>query len=373
LRLVWKAESPKYPNLAAYYSKMKFIKNALIFVLTIALLIGLYIGGNLIYGTITDFKPAPSEILPVENGQTAKAEDSTFTFLSWNIGYGGLGAKDDFFYDGGKTSISPEKNVKENLEGIKKFLQSKAETDFILLQEVDRNSKRSYYNDELKHISVYLPNHSYAYAKNYVVDFVPVPYLSPMGKVDAGLGSYSKYRVEEAMRYQLPGSFPWPQRIYFLDRCILTQRVKLANSKELIVVNLHNSAYDETGELKALELAYIKAFLLKEFEKGNYIVVGGDWNQTPPGWNNRTYTKAGDDYVPANISKDFLPDWQWAYDASSPTNRNLKAAYNKETTSCTVIDFFLVSPNLKIESIATEDMQFTFSDHQPVELRVKLR
>ena len=241
----------------------------MIFVLTIALLVGLYIGGNLVYGTLTDFKPAPSEIVPVENGQTAKAEDSTYTFLIWNIGYGGLGAKADFFYDGGKMVVSPEADVKAYLEGIKNFLKSKDQTDFILLQEVDRNSKRSYYNDELKHIAAFLPNHSYAYAKNYVVEFVPVPYLSPMGKVDAGLGSYTKYRVEDAMRYQLPGSFAWPKSIYFLDRCILTQRVKLSNGKELVVVNLHNSAYDDTGELKAQELNYIKEFLLKEFEKGN--------------------------------------------------------------------------------------------------------
>jgi endonuclease/exonuclease/phosphatase family metal-dependent hydrolase len=352
---------------------MQLVKNVLVFILTIVLLIGLYIGGNLLYATLTDYKPDPSEILPVENMQNLRADTTTFTFLIWNIGYAGLGAQEDFFYDGGKSVIAPEKNVREYLECIKKFLQSHAGTDFILLQEIDRNSRRSYFNDQLRHIAAYLPQHGYTYARNYLVDFIPVPYLRPMGKVDAGLGSYARYRIEEAMRYQLPGSFPWPKRIYFLDRCILTFRIKLTNGKELIVINLHNSAYDDTGELKAQELAFIKEYLLKEYEKGNYIVAGGDWNQTPPRWNNRTFTKPGDDYLAENISPDFLPGWQWAYDASVPTNRNLKGPYDPNTTSCTVIDFYLVSPNLNVEYVRTHDLQFACSDHQPVSLRVSLR
>ncbi|MBW6459260.1 MAG: hypothetical protein K0B08_01695 [Bacteroidales bacterium] len=31
-------------------------------------------------------------------------DDSVFSFVSWNIGYFGLGAESDFFYDGGKMT-----------------------------------------------------------------------------------------------------------------------------------------------------------------------------------------------------------------------------------------------------------------------------
>lgn len=374
MRLIQKIISPKYPNLAASAMHMflPMIKYGAIATLVVALLIGLYIGSNLLYATLTDFQPPLSEVLPVENTQSHKPKDDTFTFLIWNIGYAGLGAQEDFFYDGGKMVIAPEKRVKENLEGIKRFLQTHEQTDFILLQEVDRASRRSHYYDQLKHIATYLPNHSYTYARNYLVDFVPVPYLQPMGKVDAGLGSYSRYRVEEAIRYQLPGSFPWPKRIYFLDRCILTQRIRLPHGKDLVVINIHNSAYDNTGELKSKELAFIRQLVADEFEKGNYIVAGGDWNQTPPNWNKYTFVKAGDDYVAENISEDFLPGWQWAFDPSVPTNRNVNTPYRPETTSGTIIDFYLVSPNLKIEQIKTHDLQFAFSDHQPVSLKVRI-
>lgn len=353
---------------------MKMIFLILKIALGIGLLFGLYVGGNILYATLTDYKPPLQEALSVENAQTLQASDSVFSFLIWNIGYGGLGAKDDFFYDGGKTVISPENHVQEYLKGIKNFLKQHADKDFIMLQEVDIKAKRSYGTNQLQLIAEVLPNHSYVYAPNYKVDFIPIPYTNPLGGVNAGLGSYSKFQLSEATRYQLPGSFPWPKSVYFLDRCILVKRTPLVNGKDLIVVNIHNSAYDNTGELKAAEMAFIRDYLLKEFEKGNFIVVGGDWNQTPPDFEKNTYRKSGDDYAPENIAKDLMPPgWWWIYDGSSPTNRNLKTAYNPETTSCTVIDFYLVSPNIEVLEVKTHNLNFAYSDHQPVSLKIKLR
>jgi len=66
-----------------------------------------------------------------------------------------------------------------------------------------------------------------------------------------------------------------------LDRCFLVNRYPLKNGKELLIVNTHNSAYDN-GTLKKQEMAFLKQWLLDENNKGNYIVVGGDWNQCPP-------------------------------------------------------------------------------------------
>ena len=54
----------------------------------------------------------------------------------------GLDASMDFFYDGGEK-VRPEKHVvKENLTGILLTLEQFQEHDFVLLQEVDKNSKR---------------------------------------------------------------------------------------------------------------------------------------------------------------------------------------------------------------------------------------
>jgi hypothetical protein len=64
-----------------------------------------YFAFVLIYGSITDYQPPFKQKLEVVNDSVhIPVYDDEFTFLSWNIGYGGLGYKEDFFYDGGKKT-----------------------------------------------------------------------------------------------------------------------------------------------------------------------------------------------------------------------------------------------------------------------------
>ncbi len=59
-------------------------------------------------------------------------------------------------------------------------------------------------------------------------------------------------------------------------------------------------------------------------------------------------------------------DWKWVYANNVPTNRRVATPYDKSTTPTTVIDFFLVSPNIENISIENIDLDFQHSDHQPV-------
>jgi endonuclease/exonuclease/phosphatase family metal-dependent hydrolase len=160
-----------------------------------------------------------------------------------------------------------------------------------------------------------------------------------------------------------------------LDRCLLVQRYDLSSGKQMLVVNLHNSAYDNTGKLKAQEMAYLKNFITQEYEKGNYVIVGGDWNQNPPGFDNNTFSRnLKETYPQTAVMADFMPaDWKWAFDATTASNRNLVTAYDKDKTFTTLIDFFLLSPNVDLVSVKGAHVGFQFSDHQPVKLQVKLR
>jgi len=143
--------------------------------------------------------------------------------------------------------------------------------------------------------------------------------------------------------------------------------------KELVVINTHNSAYDD-GDLKKQQMTFLKNVLLEEFGKGNYVVVGGDWNQCPPDFDNMTFApENGDTYDQVNIDENYLPHgWQWVYDAKVPTNRKLATPYKNGETFTTIIDFFLVSPNIEVEEIKAVDLDFAFSDHQPILMRVRL-
>lgn len=326
-------------------------------VLVIVLIPLVWVGGNLIYGTLTDFQPPETETLKIE-AVNALRPDSLISLLSWNIGYSGLGEESDFFYDGGETVRMEQSVVQKNLNGVMNTMKYYDEVDIILLQEVDTLSKRSWRLNEYRDISQILPEHNCSFALNYNVNFIPIPFTNPMGKVMGGLASFSRFTVTGSERHQFPSKYAWPNRIYFLDRCFLVQRIPYGD-KELVVINTHNSAYDD-GSLKAAEMGFLKEFLQKEEQAGNYIIVGGDWNQHAPG--------NGDRQVP----EDYLEGWNWAFDTSFPTNRSLKAAYKPGETETQVIDFFLCSPNVTVENVKVINLDFKFSDHQPVYLEVKL-
>lgn len=338
----------------------------------------LYVGGVIIYGTLTDYQP--EEVIPLSVWGNAEEaiEGNAFSFVIWNIGYAGLGEMEDFFYDGGE-GVRPERTQHDiYMSGIERTLGEMAGTDFVLIQEIDTNSKRSYYGNQLHRIAANLPGYAYTYATNYQVDFVPMPLTtlptSAYGQVQAGLGTYSKYAPTSATRLQFPGKFGWPKRVFMLDRCMLVTRYALPNGKELVVVNTHNSAYDSDGTLKAAEMNYLKDFAIAEYDKGNYVIVGGDWNQNPPGFAANTFNPEGEAYEQGQIAGDFMPEgWVFAFDPTTPTNRNLSAAYHAGETTTDLIDYYLLSPNVEVLDINTLDMQFTYSDHQPVKLEVRLK
>ena len=353
--------------------KFKKMLTTLFIILIPVLLFGLYVAGTILYATLTDYRPKEIEEVEIKKNML-NLTDSTFTFMIWNIGYGGLGEDVDFFYDGGKSVISPKNLVSKYQNGIYEFIESNRDIDFVLLQEVDLHSKRSHKTNEMEAIAERLPFHGHVFAMNYMVNFVPLPFTNPLGGIQSGLASFSRYAVSEAKRFSFPGNFDWPKRVFFLDRCFLLQRIKLANQKELIVINTHNSAYDD-GTLKAKQMDYLKNFLEKEHAKGNYIVVGGDWNQCPPDFDADFFNKKEKiEYHQLNVESDYMPgNWQWIYDKRVATNRKLKTPYSDGISATTIIDFYLVSPNLEVLSVDGIDLKFKFSDHQPVKMIVKLK
>jgi endonuclease/exonuclease/phosphatase family metal-dependent hydrolase len=278
----------------------------------------------------------------------------------------------DFFYDGGKMVRTPENRLKQNLAGIVHTVARNDSADFFLLQEVDVHSKRSYGVDEVRMLTDLWGGQTY-YGKNYDVFFVPLPFSNPMGQVNSGLLSHSRYMPAQAERISLPGSYAWPKQLFMLDRCLLVMHFPLHNGKELLMVNVHHEAYDN-GTIRDQQMAFLKNFLKEESEKGNYLVLGGDWNQCPPDLLPHFNGEVFDTIDHKGIDPAFLsPGWQWVFDNTTPTNRRVDVTYTKGTTRTTLIDFFLVSPNLKVTSCKAIPMGFTFSDHNPVTLTFSLK
>lgn len=334
---------------------------------SILVLIVLFIA-FVIYASLTNYQPKPTSNIYTSESPDTIDVNSNISLMIWNIGYCGLSADMDFFYDGGKQVRTSKQNVLANFEAVKALLKQNDTLDFILLQEVDVKSKRSYRINQLEAFKNLLPDFVAYFGKNYDVKFVPSPITNPLGKVKSGLLSFSQNTPKSVIRYSFPGNYSWPVSLFMLDRCFLVKRYPTNNGKELIVINTHNSAYDD-GSLKKQQMEYLKKFLLAEFEKGNYIIVGGDWNQNPP---DVDYSELKENsptkrFVLNPIDLDYLPkSWNWVYDPSTPTNRYLNAPYQKGKTITPIIDFYLMSPNIKPQFIKTLDLDFQNTDHQPV-------
>ena len=277
-------------------------------------------GGFVVFLTATEYKPAAVEYIDAPTLGEPETPGDSVRIVTWNVGYCGLGAEEDF--------------VEHFSEG--------------------RNARSS------------------AYALNYSCPFVPFPW-PPMGKVTSGILTTSDFAVEggTAERIALPCPFSWPLRTANLKRCLLITRYALPGTEaELVAVNLHLEAYDN-GEGKAAQTAMLFDILEEEYAKGNYVVAGGDFNQTFPGTLDRWPIGEGDVWAPCVLEAESLPEgWSYVFDDSSPTCRLLDAPYDAETTQHYVLDGFIVSPNIEVLSVETQSLGFRYSDHNPVVMEI---
>lgn len=328
------------------------------------------------YLSFTEYKPEDRALAPesLDTGAPALAAGQQVTLLTWNTGYAGLGADADFFMDGGDMVRPPsQKSVEENMADIQDRLQQ-TQADVFLLQEVDRDSARTGGVDQLAAYAQ-ATGMSWAYGVNYRCNFVPYP-LRPIGRVESGVATLSHVRMaENSIRVSLPNPFFWPVRTANLKRCLLLSRFPVEGSqRELVVVNLHLEAYDD-GAGKAAQTQALLSVLEEEYEKGNYVIAGGDFNQTFPGGLGAYPVDKADLWTPGTLEESALPEgWRFAYDTALPSCRLLNQPYDPASrdTQYYVIDGFLVSPNVTVSSVETLDLGFAHSDHNPVRLVVEL-
>jgi endonuclease/exonuclease/phosphatase family metal-dependent hydrolase len=347
---------------------MKKLLKALIIVVTV---LAAGFAGLIIYAVITDYKPGEKTLLELNETQALRGDSLELSFLTWNLGYCGLDKDMDFFYDGGKKVFTPKEQMLKNLSAAMKFIKGNDSVDFILLQEVDKDSKRSYRLDEFEMITGHAKYASNQFATNYKVFFVPVPPSSPMGKVYSGIATLSRYLPSSSVRYSFPGKYGFPKQLFMLDRCFMVNRYPMESGRELVIINTHNEAYDP-GNIRKAQMEYFRNFIVSEYEKGNYVVAGGDWNQCPPGFKPE-FVKNKVRSEQMVIPSGYLPaDWKWVYDAQNPTNRSLDIPYNPDLTTTTLIDFFLLSPNIESLNVQCINLDFENSDHNPVRMKIRL-
>ena len=213
------------------------------------------------------------------------------------------------------------------------------------------------------------------HALNYSCPFVPYP-LPPIGKVNSGLFTTTDYTIDAAQRISLPSPFSWPVSTANLKRCLLVSYLPIEGSgSQLVLVNLHLEAYDD-GAGKIAQTKQLMDFLQGEYEKGNYVIAGGDFNQIFPGSLDVYPNTHPDLWEPGVLDAASLPEgFTYVYDLGTPSCRLLNQPYNPSDTANTqyyVIDGFILSPNVQLEEVETLDLGFENSDHNPVRIQVTL-
>ena len=116
------------------------------------------------------------------------------------------------------------------------------------------------------------PDYASTYGINYKTVFVPYP-IPPLGKIDAGIATFTSSQPASVERIQLPIPFKWPVRCANLKRCVTETHIPLCSPKgekikqELVIFNLHLEAYD-SGAGKIAQTKMLADLLKKEQTKG---------------------------------------------------------------------------------------------------------
>ena len=350
----------------------KLLKVIAVIVLALILIIAAMLGVL----SAAEYRPADVETVAADPGAEALLETGTeLTLVSWNCGYGALGDNADFFMDGGKSVYTADRaRVEQNLDGIREALKS-LDPDLAVLQEVDVNSSRSYGQDERTVLREAIPGASEAFAYNFNTLYVPYP-VPPIGHVESGLYTLSRAKARTAERISLPCPFSWPIRLVNLKRCLLVSRFPVKGTdRELVLVNLHLEAYD-SGEGKEAQTRQLVSFMQAEYEKGNYVIAGGDFNQRFTNVDQSAYPVYEGMWQPGEIdAAAFGENFALLADNTVPTCRSLDRAWagaEKEGFQFYLIDGFIVSANVRTDEVKTLDLGFAFTDHNPVQLRFAL-
>ena len=289
------------------------------------------------------------------------------TIITYNIGFAAYTPEFSFFMDGGKYSRAESaKSVHSVMGGIIDLLE-KENADFLMIEEVDEKATRSHHVDQRELLENNLNGYDSVFAVNYDSPYLFYPFNSPHGKSLSGMLTFSKYNMTSSIRRSLPIETSL-MKLVDLDRCYSVSRVETESGKELVLYTVHLSAYTSDGTIATEQLKMLVADMKSEYEKGNYVVCGGDFNKDLLGDSSEYFGVSGDEYTWAQaFPEELLKDTGLSLVASSnsPSCRNADAPYHEGQFVLTV-DGFIASDNVTVKESRVIENEFEFSDHNPV-------
>ena len=309
---------------------------------------------------------------PVEKTELSKVKtDEVYGAITYNAGFGAYLPEFSFFMDGGTESRAKDaESVYYSIDGAAELMKM-YNPDFLFLQEIDLDSTRSYHINQYELFQKHFSDMQSTFAVNYDSAYLMVPLLEPHGKSNSGIATFSGYEMMEGLRRSLPISESF-MKLVDLDRCISVNRLPVENGKELILVNVHMSAYGSNARVREGQIGLLTQVMEEEYAKGNYVIVGGDYNHN------------------LKLLEDVDGEFEsWAYpfpreelsehfyfciDTFSEeereklwnTSRNADMAYVPDVTYTITLDGFILSDNIECVKYEHLNTGYAYSDHEPV-------
>lgn len=307
------------------------------------------------------------------------------TVATANLGFGAYNREFDFFMDGGTGSVAAsEQVVRDDINGSAEALTA-LDPAFVLFQEVDVDGTRSHHVNEYALLRDRFPAYASMYAQNYDSPFLAWPLYAPHGANRAGLATFSRYALTDGLRRSLPISESF-SKLLDLDRCYSLVRIPTSNGRELVLFNVHLSAYGADESIMAAQRSMLYEDMTRERAAGNYVIAGGDYNHDMIGVSGDVYgnqVKAVESWAKpydfAGVPEGFtvgckakLDDEGMASFDDAATCRDAGRPYDG-TNDRWIMDAFIYSDNIECLSYETLDLDFAFSDHNPVVMTFRLK
>ena len=242
------------------------------------------VGGAFLASRYLNYHPRPLEREEVSNMKAAPilSPDQPVKVITFNVQFlAGTGY--DFFYDGGPDTLVARSDIESTIARVAAFIAD-ANPDFVLLQEVDCEARRTAYLDEVALLCGALPME----LRNQVATFYWkskfVPHPKIMGSAGTKLVLFSRYRLGTARRYQLPctpGNLI--ERDFNFKRAILEVDIPLANGQILTILNTHLEAFPKGTDVMNRQIEKLLWRLKSLDDERRPWILGGDFNLLPPG------------------------------------------------------------------------------------------
>lgn len=311
------------------------------------------------------------------SAQMAKPGE-TYGIVTYNVGFGAYLPDFSFFMDGGDHSVAKSRDSVEYAISGAADAVAKLEPDFIAFQEVDLDGTRSHHVNEFELLRKEFGEYSNNYAVNYDSAFLAYPLLEPHGKNKACIATFSRFGMDSALRRSLPISTSL-SKVLDMDRCYSITRIPVEGGKELVLFNIHMSAYGSDDSVRAGQIQMFVEDMTREYEAGNYVICAGDFNhdlktmdETAEPEFSWAYpfprTKLPEGFA---FALDFLSDAE--RDGLWDSARNADMAYIPGETFTITLDSFIISDNIEVVSYTNLNLGYAYSDHDPVYMEFILK